>query len=282
MQPYGLRINRAVHFIEDNFRESPSIEEIAEAAHLSPYHFHRIFWAHMNVTVGDYVRSRRLNEAARELTRTTSSVLDIAIGIGYESQEAFARAFKKQFGMTPAQFRAHRDYAKPPSFLRIEDAPGCGDLDPRFVELEAKRVIGIARPRQEASFSVGSEQWQAFTGAPVRPPYKGAFTGIAIDDHPLVPKKPGDRFIYVCGVEVSEDESVPEGMTEVFCPAGRYLVFTHRGHIAAGSATIKRIWQSAIDACGAELRDAPELEIYGPRFSLESAQSEFDIFIPVV
>lgn len=107
---YARRLNRVLDYIDQHLDASLELEKLAEVAHFSRFHFHRIFAAWMGETLGDYARRRRLETAAWRLScDPQASVLDIALACGFASGEAFARAFKTRFDCTPSQWRAGSD-----------------------------------------------------------------------------------------------------------------------------------------------------------------------------
>ncbi|MBB6022410.1 AraC family transcriptional regulator [Paenibacillus sp. JGP012] len=99
------RIQLAIEHLEAHLHEPFNMKEAAAAASFSAFHFQRLFQAITGFTVLEYVRKRRLTEAASALRNTAMGVLEIALNYGYQSQEAFTRAFDAHFGTTPARFR---------------------------------------------------------------------------------------------------------------------------------------------------------------------------------
>ncbi|MEX3011796.1 helix-turn-helix domain-containing protein [Hoeflea sp. TYP-13] len=100
------RLERALVFIEGALSERLTIKRIARHAHLSPFHFQRLFVAHMGESVGGYVSSRRLEHAARMIfDKRGQSIITTALECGFETHSAFSRAFRRHFGCTPSQFR---------------------------------------------------------------------------------------------------------------------------------------------------------------------------------
>nr|WP_232463498.1 helix-turn-helix transcriptional regulator [Tumebacillus avium] len=81
------------------------MEELAKVACFSVFHFHRVFVLTLGDTAADYLRKRRLAKAAELLRTTDQRVLDIALASGFQSHETFARAFKRQFQLTPLKYR---------------------------------------------------------------------------------------------------------------------------------------------------------------------------------
>ena len=102
---YFERIQNAIEFIEENLQEKLTITDISSQSYFSAFHFQRLFQAITGFSVQQYIRNRRLSEAASLLATTTQNILEIAINFQYGSQEAFTRAFVQYFGVTPAKYR---------------------------------------------------------------------------------------------------------------------------------------------------------------------------------
>jgi AraC-like DNA-binding protein len=98
-------IEKSIEFIEDNLIERISLEDLAKRTFLSKYHYHRVFHELVGETVMEYVRKRRLTEAAKELVETNAKIVDVALKYQFSSQEAFSRAFKRMFNVSPGEFR---------------------------------------------------------------------------------------------------------------------------------------------------------------------------------
>src|SRR4030042_605877 len=105
---YYKWVYEAIIHIEANLSEEISLPEVAERAGYSVFHFGRIFQGVTGETVMDYVRKRRLTEAAKALVQTNRRILDTAFDWQYAPPEAFPRAFRRAYGMTPLAFRRRR------------------------------------------------------------------------------------------------------------------------------------------------------------------------------
>ena len=92
----------AIDFIEDRLAEELTIEDIARSANSSSANFQRIFSIVTGMTVGDYIRSRRLTLAGNELKESDAKILDIALKYRYETAESFTKAFTRFHGVTPS------------------------------------------------------------------------------------------------------------------------------------------------------------------------------------
>lgn len=100
-------IQRAIDFIEDNILDELNPEIIASQAYMSSFHFQRVFSIVCNLTLGDYIRNRRLTLAGMEMKSSGMKIIDIAFKYGYESPESFSRAFTRFHGVSPVTARSH-------------------------------------------------------------------------------------------------------------------------------------------------------------------------------
>src|ERR1700678_1451531 len=102
---YQERILRVLTHIQEHLDEALDLEELARVACFSSFHFHRIFAAMTGETIADHVRRLRLERAAMALRAGAKQVIQVALDAGYEAHEAFTRAFKAAYGVSPAEFR---------------------------------------------------------------------------------------------------------------------------------------------------------------------------------
>lgn len=117
---YEACIKKSIEYIEDNLNKKIELEELAEKAFLSKYHFHRVFHGIIGEPVAEYIRKRRLTEAAKELTCSDERIIDIALKYQFGSQETFTKAFKKLYGIPPREFRRNRNTSVMSQRRRIE------------------------------------------------------------------------------------------------------------------------------------------------------------------
>jgi AraC family transcriptional regulator len=104
-QNYQDRINEVKQYIREHIDEPLNREVLAAVADFSVPHFHRIFNAYIGESVAGYVRRVRMERAGRKLRIGAVNITEVALAAGYESHSAFAKAFKKQFGLSPSEFR---------------------------------------------------------------------------------------------------------------------------------------------------------------------------------
>ena len=106
MTRYKNRFLIVLEYIDLHVDEELTVEKLSQVAHLSRFHFHRQFTAYMGLTVASYLKRLRLKRAAYQLVyRRNMKVIDIALASGFESSEAFSRAFKSSIGQSPSEFR---------------------------------------------------------------------------------------------------------------------------------------------------------------------------------
>src|SRR5262245_23133336 len=99
-------VERALWFIENRFEGELSADDVARAAGVSRFHLSRLFALVIGRSMTGYARGRRLSEAARALAGGAPDILAVALSAGYGSHEAFTRAFREHFGVTPESVRA--------------------------------------------------------------------------------------------------------------------------------------------------------------------------------
>lgn len=100
-------MNKAIDYVEEHLVGDIDLAEVAKVAGCTQTHLNRMFLSITDVTVSEYIRRRRMTLAAGDLLNTEMSILDIALKYGYQSPDAFSRAFKAQHGVTPSQARKY-------------------------------------------------------------------------------------------------------------------------------------------------------------------------------
>ncbi len=100
------RLNTAITFIEGNLSEKLSLEIIAEKAHFSPFHFHRLFKLVIGETVHNFINRKRIEKSAAYLLhQKEKNITQIAEAVGFNNLSAFSKSFKKFYGISPNKFK---------------------------------------------------------------------------------------------------------------------------------------------------------------------------------
>lgn len=294
MIDYGERVQRAIDFIENHITEEIELEDIAKRAYSSLFHFHRIFQAVIGDSMKEYIRKRRLSLAGRELAGTDIKVIDLALKYGYETPEAFAKAFKKMHGITPIECRrlrgpfVFRERATASVYVTRLLEEGV-IMNYKIIEKGEIRLIGRelrVRNDNGDNFKLIPEFWlqcmqegiyEKFGNMPNRVnPKDNVVLGICMDFDGV------NTFTYVIGTEVSNIDYVPEGMSVKVVPASKYAVFTAKGIMPeAIQQTWKDIYGKWFPASGYERTDGPDFEWYDTRSQVNDENAEVDIYIPI-
>jgi AraC family transcriptional regulator len=272
-------VARALWYIENNFAGELTLDEIANVAGVSRYHASRAFGEAIGRPITGYVRGRRLTEAAKALAAGATDILAVALEAGYGSHEAFTRAFREQFGLTPESVRAqrHLDNIELVEAVIMNHSVLKELAEPRFESRKAFLVAGLSARYDYESCGGGiPAQWQRFA------PYLGSVPGqVGTDAYGVRYNSDDSGLDYLCGVEVGEFSQLPPELSRVRVPANRYAVFTHHGHISAIRSTWSTIWGKWLPRSGHQIADAPDFERYDQRFDPRSGNGEVEIWVPV-
>src|SRR5580693_6235141 len=152
---------KALWFIESHLAEPITLDEISAVAEVSRFHLVRAFAAATGLSVMRYVRARRLSEAARALAAGAPDILNLALDADYGSHEAFTRAFRDHFGVTPEAVRASTrlDHLKLQEPILMDSTLTDNLQPPRFATGKPLLVAGLGeRVSQENSAGIPG-QW---------------------------------------------------------------------------------------------------------------------------
>lgn len=278
---WSERMNAAIEDIEANLAAKVDIGRAAEKACCSLYHFQRMFFAVTGTTPAEYVRRRRLTLAATELQTGKSRVLDIALKYGYESPEAFTRAFRNVHGLNP--LAAREPGVRLVAYPRISfyvSLQGGTDMDYSISEKPAFTALGVTRRMPSDiynGFVIDPKVWDRFwydcwrdyretdTYRPVRELESGPGSvtgavrlGITVVDADM------KGYTYTIGVEKPEVEA-PAGLALVPVPARTWAIFETTGAFPEAIHDLEdRIFRDWFPSTGYEFAPGPELEVYPP------------------
>jgi len=272
-------VEKALWFVESHFAEDITLEDIAAVAGVSRHHTVRAFGAAMGRSVMRYVRGRRLTEAARSLANGAPDILAVALDAGYGSHEAFTRAFRDQFGVTPERVRAERrlytiELVEP---IKMNESLMSKLEPPRFEDGKPLLIAGLRERCNDATSAGIPAQWQRFLPYIGNTPGQIGRTAYGVccngDDEGNVD--------YIAGVEMADFSDLPAELDRIRIPARRYVVFTHRDHVSTVRGASKTIWSKWLPESGHEIADAPFFERYGETFDPRTGAGGFELWIPL-
>lgn len=239
----------------------------------------RAFAAATGLPVMRYVRARRLSEAARALANGAPDILGLALDADYGSHEAFTRAFRDHFGVTPEAVRSSKRLDNLPIQEPIVmDSTALDNLQaPRFETSKPLLVAGLSERYTCESGAAIPGQWQRFHQSEGNIPGRVGKVAYGVccngDD--------AGNFDYIAGVEVSDFSDLPRDFSRVRIPEQKYAVFTHSEHISTIRRTVNTIWNHWLPSSGMKAADAPNFERYDEKFDPLTGNGGLEIWIPV-
>jgi AraC family transcriptional regulator len=281
---------RAVEFIEQRLDRDVSLSDVAAAAGLSVYHFSRVFKGTVGDSVAAYIRKRRLTLAAERLAESGTPVMSAALDSGFESHEAFTRAFHKVFERPPADVKR----SGIPPRMQVRSRP---QLTPALLEHLTERISMEPEIRARSRFAVvgisrnfnprvPNARAQLVTVYPELQSRLGEI-GNRVGGHRFqfvdaFPNEPPDRiFNFAACVEVADLERMPEGMVGRWIDEQQYAVFTHKGQGSEIYKTVEYALGSWLPKSGRKLPEgAPSFELYDERYS-GGPDSVCELWLPV-
>lgn len=294
MTDHKSNIQKAVNYINSNLSRKLTLDEIAEQACFSPFHFHRIFSSIVGETPGEYVVRLRLEKSANLLELTNSSVTEIALQCGFTSSSVFARSFKDYFGISATQWRKNSKICKTDSSIRkayLSLNEYIDNVNHNNIQGDSEMEFKVLRnvPEMHLAFianldgyndKIGScfERLCYWAGPRNLIGKQTKFLGIAFDN-PDITSENKCRY-YACMTVPAETETAGE-IGNYFLPSSDCI----SGHYEGGKDGISQAYKQAylwIAQNGWEPADIPCYEVY------DSAKGDpykgifvMDIFIPV-
>lgn len=288
---YKAALEQAIIYIETHLGDNLKVVDVANAAGYSYYHLNRQFAAVLGESVGSYIKKRRLANAAKKLIYTDQKVIDIAMENGFESSEAFSRAFKLVYRVSPQHYRSNRF----DTFISAKERLDKGLMDhiaqnitvhPQLVEMPPVRVAGL-RGETTLRDNTLPKLWANFNAAAHMVPNKTeAARGFGIceacSENTLYNMNDDVLFTEIAGAEVTSFDGLPKPFVAKVLPGGRYAVFTHRGSLGMLKRTFDYIWGTWFLTTKEKLEAREDFELYDERFiGYDHPDSEIDIYIPV-
>lgn len=286
---YQSALSKTISYVENNLCESFSLEDLSEVNGFSRCHFSRLFHLFTGYTISEYIKGRRLTEAALMLVETDQRIIDIAIAYQFSSQDSFTRAFSQVYGITPGRFRKQgqrKNLIEPLDVSKIIWMQGGLEVKPEIKTINDLKVMGMVYQGKNQSGEIGV-LWQQFLARipDIKSP-KGNMKSYGICE-PLEESvedvdldNPND-FKYLAGIEVVDDNDVPEGMEVWDVKHNKYAVFTHRGPVEMLGDTYKAIYSQWLPESGYEVVFTYDFEMYDQDFKPGQTDSKMYIYIPI-
>ncbi len=281
-------MNRAMHYIEANLLESIDFQKVAQLAGCSEYHFMRMFAFLSGFTLSEYIRRRKLTLAAAELQSSPLRIIDIAVKYGYDSPDAFTRAFQKLHGVTPSEARAAGARLKAVSPMTFQlTIRGGSEMEYRIVEKEAFQIVGLKKRVALIYEGVNPEiaaLWQSLTEKDIRElkqlsnlePGGLISASVNFEDG----RSEGSFLDQYIGVATNLPAAPRWEVLNV--SAGAWAVFTAVGKFPAALQNVwGRIYAEWAPSSGYELRPGPEI-LWNESKDTTLPQYRSEIWIPVV
>ena len=241
-------IRTAIDYIENHLTDNVSTQDVAAQVFLSPFFLQRGFSLMTGYGIGEYLRNRRLYQAALDLQRTDEKVIDIALRYGYETPESFTKAFTRFHCSTPSQVRSGASVTVfLPLTIKIS-IQGGHQMDYKIVPMFPFKVIGFQKVfENETAYAEIPKFWDeicekyafnVYAGNAPANPYEQALMdncigeyGVCIDDIG------GGKFRYLVAGRYTGGD-VPEGMAVYEFPRGNWAVFDCIGPIPEALQTV--------------------------------------------
>ncbi len=271
---------KAIWHIETNLALPLSLNGVAAAVDVTPFHLARAFANATGQPVMRYVWRRRLTRAAEALVFGKAPMIEIALDAGYASPGAFARAFRAEFGLTPSALR------RAPV---LDDLPLTPPLIPRSAmtktlsrpkveKFATRRFAGMVKRYDMQSRAEIPAQWVAYNTLGTRVPgavpndYYGVVFNYAEKD---------GTFDYLCGQLVPAGAALPAGFASVTIE-GSYARFATKGHISTINAAWSELYSGWLTRPEFAPRPGPSVEYYPPAFDGMTGEGGFEVWVPVV
>jgi AraC family transcriptional regulator len=271
---------KVIKYIEENLDASLDYEHMADILGYSTYHFQRLFMVLSGLPLSEYIRNRRLSEAAVELQAGQHKVIDVAFKYGYSSPTSFNRAFKSLHGITPSEASRHDVLIKafPPLSFDLK-VIGAETINYRIAKMDAFRIVGkccTTTVENGQCYRDIPAYWEKLikSGGPgsilsLRETQPTGLLGVS-DYNP----EKSSTFNYY--IATSSSRPAPEGMAELNVPAATWAIFPHiKREPASIQAFQKRILMEWLPTSGFEFAKAPDIERYDDEGGMET-------WIPVI
>lgn len=255
-QDDAIRFEKVFAYIEQHLDEPMNVETLSRVANFSKFHFHRQFSLYAGIGVAAYVRQQRLKRASHQLVFRHDKIIDIALDAGFESPEAFSRAFRQLFGQSPSQFRTSPHWQQWNERIQLPHRERNKNMDVNIVNFAETRVAVLTHkgaPELVNNSTRAFIEWRKESG--LSPAKTSRSFGVVYDDPDTTAP---DQFRFdLCGEVSAPVPPNPQGVVNGVIPAGRCAVTRHVGSHDRIAETIYPLYREWLPQSSEELRDHP-------------------------
>jgi AraC family transcriptional regulator len=229
-------LNRAIDFMEEHLTDNITCEDVAEHIYISSFHFQRTFNLLTGLTIGEYLRNRRLSLAGQDLLKGNNKVIDVALKYCYETPESFSKAFSRFHGITPNQAKKEGSVLKSfnPLVIKIK-LEGGSTMDYRIVKKDSFKLVAKTRLfSNETSQTEIPKFWSEYYNTGLANKVCGMM-GICLQS-----KNDARTWSYGIGCEEKYVKEIPEDFEILEIPAYTWAIFTCVGPMPDG---IQNMWE---------------------------------------
>ncbi|WP_137663076.1 AraC family transcriptional regulator [Enterococcus hulanensis] len=273
--------NKSIAYVEENLAGAIDLDKAAQLAQCSSYHYQRMFSYIAGVTLGEYIRRRRMSLAGVDLQRG-EKVIDVAAKYEYDSPTSFNRVFKGVHGITPKE--AKQAGAKLTSYPMLTfklTVRGVHAMEYQLIDKEAFHVTGLGlkiEQNMEVAQKRIPEFWNEVAASgelqkllPIMDQSNPGVLGIS-----LMTSEIQDKWEYVIGV-VSEEKA--EGFEQYEIPAAKWAIFSGTGPMPGAIQELQtQVFQEWLPTSGFEYDELPDIELY---LDANPENAQFQVWLPV-
>lgn len=246
-----------VAYIDANLDSDLSLARLSRLARASKFHFHRSFSGQFGLAVHGYVKLARLRRAAYQLAfRPRLRILDISLASGYQSPEAFARAFKKVVGRSPSEFRARPEWPawnaldRRVAEVRVRIGSSATDRVVRIAQVAPIRVAALELREQPLHLAEALRKFIAWRVDNGLSPHRSA-------TYTVFPDAGSPGALDLCASTARSVRPNALGIVEKWLPGGRCACMRHVGPHESLFEAAKWLATEWLAESGEQLRAAP-------------------------
>ena len=253
---YLKKMSDVENYVRQHLDKKITVDDLAEVAFLSPFHFHRVFKAMTGESVHEFVTRIRMEQAGQRLKFTAQKISDISFMVGYGNPETFNRAFLKYYGVPPREFRKNQKELVEKKIEEIIKERIVSQL----ISVEIKKIdtIKVAYLEHKGIYkNVGSTWMKLIQQLPADYPIRSI--GISYNDPHLTAPS---LIRYDACVAINEKIKIPENIPIKTIEGGWFASAVHRGSYERLDETYHLLYGLWLSTSSFDLRDAPPMEFY--------------------